>query len=407
MPDKNEEPAKAGQTKSEETTEGKPEADVKESKRSADKLSDEAETPKKKDKTTDEDDKAVETADKAGDADKSDGEAGEVKVAAKPASSRAASTRAKALAGAVRSRSFRSLALRVGAVALTLLVVVVAVFGVLIYKYKSESPAVRIAANILPYPVEQVNGQFVSYRDYLFEVDANKKAYQNNAKLNNQTAVDFKSEDGKKLLTQIRQHALDKLKSDAVTAQLASQKKVTVTDKEVNELIDQLYDRYGGKDTLLKTLNQIYGWNLNDLKSVIRKQLLLKNLEDKVTADPAVDAAAKTKAQDVLKKVQDGGDFGELAKQYSQASDAATGGDLGFFAKGQLPDNVQAAAEALQPGQVSDAIKTQYGYEILKVVEKKDDGSIHGLHILIKTIDFNDYYQKELDKAKVKKLISV
>jgi parvulin-like peptidyl-prolyl isomerase len=128
---------------------------------------------------------------------------------------------------------------------------------------------------------------------------------------------------------------------------------------------------------------------------------LAKNLEEKVTSDPKVDAAAKAKAQDVLKKVKDGGDFGDLAKKNSQASDAAGGGDLGFFTKGQLPDNVQSAAEALQPDQVSDVIKTQYGYEIIKVLEKKDDGSIHAQHILIKTVDFNEYFQDQLKKAKV------
>jgi foldase protein PrsA len=321
--------------------------------------------------------------------------------------SSSAAERAKALAGGVSMKSLRGTLIKVGAVVVILLVVIIAAFGVLIYAYKSESPAVRAAASVIPYPVEQVNGRFVSYSDYLFEVDANQKAYQNNAKLNNQPAVNFKSAEGKKLQTQIKQHALEKLKSDAVMAQLASEKKVKVTDKQVNDLINQLYERYGGKDTLLKTLNQIYGWNLNDLKGVIRKQLLAKNLEDKVTSDPAVDSAAKSKAEDVLKQVKAGTDFGELAKKYSQASDAASGGDLGFFTKGQLPDNVQAAAEALQPGQVSDVIKTQYGYEILKVLEKKDDGSIHGQHILIKTVDFNDYFQKELDKAKVKTYIKV
>lgn len=287
-----------------------------------------------------------------------------------------------------------------GAVALT-------VFGVLIYYYRSENPAVREVAKVVPYPVQQVNGRFVSYGDYLFEVDANKKAYQNNAKLNGQSEVDFNSEDGKKLLVQIKQHALDKLKDDAMVAQLASQRNVKVSDKEVDDLLTQLYDRYGGKDTLLKTLNDIYGWKLEDLRRVLRKQILAKNLETNVTADKAADEAAKTKATEVLDKVKNGGDFAELAKQYSQASDAANGGDLGFFTKGQLPDNVQAAAEALQPGQVSDVIKTDYGYEVLKVVEKKDDGSIHGLHILIKTIDFNDYFQEQLDKAKTKTFIKV
>lgn len=304
-------------------------------------------------------------------------------------------------------KNLKSTIIKVAAVTVALLAIVLIVFGVLIYGYKSESALVKTVASIVPYPVQQVNGRFVTYNSYLFEVDANKRAYQNNAQLNNQPAVDFNSADGKKLVTQIKQHSLEKLQSDALVAQLAAQKKVKVSNKEVDELINQLYQRYGGKDTLLKTLNQIYGWNLNDLKSVVRKQLLAKNLEEKVTSDPAVDAAAKTKAQDVLKKVKDNGDFVALAKQYSQASDAASGGDLGFFTKGQLPDNLQAAAEALQPGQVSDVVKTQYGYEILKVSEKKDDGSIHASHILVKTIDFTEYFQGELKKAKVKTLIKV
>ena len=307
----------------------------------------------------------------------------------------------------VKARDVRGMIIKVAAVMISLIAIVVIVFGVLIYGYRSENPAVKAVASVLPYPVERVNGHFVTYKDYLFELDANKRAYQNNAKLNNQPAVDFNSADGKKLVVQIKQHALDKLSSDALTAQLASQKKVKVTDKEVTDLINQLYDRYGGKDTLLKTLKQIYGWNINDLRGVVYKQLLAKNLETKVTSDPTVDAAAKAKSQGVLKDLKAGTDFNESAKKNSQASDAASGGDLGFFTKGQLPDELQKAAEALQPGQVSDPIKSQYGYEIMKVVEKKDDGSIHAQHILIKTVDYTEYFQNELKKAKINKFIKV
>jgi parvulin-like peptidyl-prolyl isomerase len=305
----------------------------------------------------------------------------------------------------VRVRDVRGLIVRVAAILVAFAAVIIVVFGVLIYGYKSENPAVKTVASIIPYPVERVNGHFVTYSQYLFEVDANMRAYQNNAKLNNQPAVNFSSADGKKLIVQIKQHALDKLVSDSLTAQLASQKKVTVSTKEVDDLVNQLYQRYGGKDTLLKTLSQIYGWNINDLRGVVYKQLLAKDLETKITADPAVDAAAKAKAQGVVKDLKDGADFTETAKKVSQASDAASGGDLGFFTKGQLPDQLQTAAEALQPGQVSDPVKDQYGYEILKVIEKKDDGSIHAQHILVKTVDFTEYFQAELKKAKVNKYV--
>lgn len=350
--------------------------------------------------------KTAAAAAKLSDSDKSDAPTVSVKQSTTESGNTGVVAKAAAAARGLGSGDMKGTVIKAASVLVALIAVVVLIFGVLIYAYKSESPAVKAVASVVPYPVERVNGQFVSYSDYLFEVEANKRAYQNNAKLNNQPAVDFTSADGKKLVTQIKQHSLDKLESDAVIAQLASQKKVKVSDKEVNDLINQLYSRYGGKDTLLKTLKQIYGWNLGDLQKVVRKQLLAKDLETKVTSDPTVDAAAKAKAQDVLKQVQGGADFTDVAKKNSQASDAASGGDLGFFTKGQLPDNLQAAAEALQPGQVSDVVKTQYGYEIIKVLEKKDDGSIHAQHVLIKTVDFNEYFQAQLKKAKYTKYVT-
>ncbi len=332
----------------------------------------------------------------------------DVKPAAKSTDAKPATTPIAALSAAVSSKALniKAIAVKVGAVLVGVLALVVIVFGVLIYVYKSESQVVSVVSMILPYPVEQVNGSFVSYHEYLFEVDANKRAYQNNAKLNNQPAVDFNSAEGKKLVTEIKQHALDKLKSDAVVAQLARQKKVTVSDKEVGELVDELYKRYGGKETLLKTLKDIYAWDLNDLKKVVRKQLLAQKLQEKVAADPAIDGEAKTKAQDVLNKVKGGGDFAALAKQYSQASDASAGGDLGSFTKGQLDEELQKAVDATQAGQVSDLVKTKYGYEIVKVNEKTGD-TAKAQHILIKTVDFNDYFDEQLKKAKVKIFVKV
>ncbi|HSX02356.1 MAG TPA: peptidylprolyl isomerase [Candidatus Saccharimonadia bacterium] len=304
-------------------------------------------------------------------------------------------------------RDLKKTAIITGSVLVGVLAVVIIIFGVLVYGYKSANPVVAAVSSVVPYPVEKVNGTFVSYHDYLFEVNANEKAYQSNAKLNNQPAVDFNSTDGKKLVVQIKQHALDKLKSDAVVAQLAAQKKVTVSQKDINDLINQLYQRYGGKDTLLKTLNQIYGWNLNDLNKVVYKQLLAQKLQDKVASDPALDAQAKAKAQDVLNKTKaDGADFGALAKQYSQASDASTGGDLGNVAKGQLPTDEETAMNALQPGEVSGLVKTQYGYEVIKVIDRSGD-TTHAQHILIETIDFNSYFNDQLKKAKVNTYLKV
>jgi peptidyl-prolyl cis-trans isomerase D len=84
------------------------------------------------------------------------------------------------------------------------------------------------------------------------------------------------------------------------------------------------------------------------------------------------DAAVKAKAEDVLKQAKSGADFAELAKKYSEDdSSAKNGGDLDYFGKGRMVPEFDQVAFTLQPGQISDLVKTQFGYHIIKVVDKK------------------------------------
>ena len=301
----------------------------------------------------------------------------------------------------------RGTIIKVAAIAVALIAVVVLVFVILIYAYKSENPAVKAVAAVVPYPVERVNGRFITYKEFMFQVDSEKMAQQSNAKVNNQPAVDFNSEEGKKLEAQIKEYSLKSLERAVIVQQLADQKGVKVTDKQLNEQLDQLTKSNGGKDTVVKTIQSYYGWDWNDLKNVLRKQLLEKNLAEKMAQDPAAEKAAKTKAEGLVKEIKGGKDFTEVAKANSQASDASNGGDLGFFTKGQIPDELYKAAEGLKPGEISDPVKDAYGYEIIKVIEKKDDGSIHGQHILIETIDFTSFMEDEIKKAKYNKYLQV
>ena len=74
----------------------------------------------------------------------------------------------------------------------------------------------------------------------------------------------------------------------------------------------------------------------------------------KPDASDADKAAARKQAEEVLAKAKGGADFAELAKQYSQDSTAAGGGDLGNFARGVMTPPFEAAAFALEPGQISE-----------------------------------------------------
>ena len=91
-------------------------------------------------------------------------------------------------------------------------------------------------------------------------------------------------------------------------------------------------------------------------------------------------AAAKVKIVELLKKVNAGGDFAELAKENSDCPSSSNGGDLGFFARGRMVKPFSDAAFALKVGDVSDVVETQFGYHIIKVTDRKD----------AKTITFED-----------------
>ena len=88
-------------------------------------------------------------------------------------------------------------------------------------------------------------------------------------------------------------------------------------------------------------------------------------------ADAKTDAAAKMKAEDLLKQIKAGGNFADLASKNSDdPGSKATGGELGFLSPGQTVPEFDKAAFSLQPGQTSDLIKTKFGYHILQVEER-------------------------------------
>ena len=80
---------------------------------------------------------------------------------------------------------------------------------------------------------------------------------------------------------------------------------------------------------------------------------------------------ARKKIKEIQEKVQKGEDFAELAKTYSEGPSASRGGDLNFFARGQMVKPFEDVAFSLKPNETSDIVETKFGYHLIKVVDKQ------------------------------------
>jgi len=102
------------------------------------------------------------------------------------------------------------------------------------------------------------------------------------------------------------------------------------------------------------------------------EQVRASHILIKTTGKAEEDGAAKKKAEDLLAKVKAGGDFAKLAKENSQDEGSAVkGGDLDFFPRGQMVTEFDQKAFSMEVGQISDLVKTQFGYHIIKVTDKR------------------------------------
>ncbi len=91
-----------------------------------------------------------------------------------------------------------------------------------------------------------------------------------------------------------------------------------------------------------------------------------------LTTEGKDDAAVRAQAEQVLKEVKAGGDFAALAKKYSQdETNAQQGGDLDYFSRGRMVPVFETAAFALKPGEITDLVKTEFGYHIIKMTDRK------------------------------------
>ncbi|MDD4002326.1 MAG: peptidylprolyl isomerase [Bacteroidales bacterium] len=189
---------------------------------------------------------------------------------------------------------------------------------------------------------------------------------------------------------------LDSLISEKIVELEAKKQNIVVSDDDIQKEIDKYYEQYGGEEGFNQAL-ATSGYTLDQVKKDIISNLNVKKiLEPQITiteeelkayfeenkATFAQEKQVKAShilvdsleiANEVKQKLVDGGDFAQLAKEYS--TDPGTkenGGDLGFFGSEQMAIEFEKAAFALKVGEISDPVQTEYGYHIIKLVDKKD-----------------------------------
>jgi len=109
----------------------------------------------------------------------------------------------------------------------------------------------------------------------------------------------------------------------------------------------------------------------NESEMVEPEQVRVRHILIKVGENTDKNQALK-KIRDILKETKEGKtSFAELAKKYSEDASAPRGGDIGFFIRGQMVRKFEEVAFALNVGEISDVVETEYGYHIIQCIEKK------------------------------------
>lgn len=234
--------------------------------------------------------------------------------------------------------------------------------------------------------------------------------------------------------------ALDTLITKNLINQEVEKEKINVTDKEINAELQELIDSYGGEETFEQQLTAS-GLTQDDIKEDIEVNLKIEKLlepqieitedEMKTYFDENKDSFAQKKqvkashilvadektAKEVKEKLEKGEDFAELAKEYStDTASAESGGDLGFFGEGTMVAEFEEAAFSMKVNDISDPVKTEHGYHIIKVTDiqeaaeanfDKSKEEIKGILLDEKmATEYPTWLEKKQEEYKVKNYLS-
>lgn len=208
----------------------------------------------------------------------------------------------------------------------------------------------------------------------------------------------------------------------------AKRRGIKVKDSTVDDVIEENVKKFGSKKKFKSVLKK-QGLTLDEFKERVRKYHMVITLLNNIYRDAEykedelkeyyeknkqrfrrpeslrlyhilikVDSTAteeewgkkKKYAEEILEKIKSGGDFGEVAYNYSEDPYRFKSGDLGFVHKGQLEPGIEEVAFSLKEGEMSGVLKSIYGFHILKAGEKRPE-------TMMSFDEVKDKLKKELD----------
>ena len=198
------------------------------------------------------------------------------------------------------------------------------------------------------------------------------------------------------LVAQNGQEALASLIDEKVIELEIKKANIKISDEAIEAEIEKYAEYSGGKEAFQNAM-ELNGVTEEQLKEDIVQFLSLRKLleprinitdeqmktffeeykesfseKEQVQASHILVEDEKT-AKEVAQKLEAGEDFVALAREYStDVSNASNGGELGFFGHGLMVEEFEEVAFSIEPGTLSDPVKTKHGYHIIKVTDKKE-----------------------------------
>ena len=218
-----------------------------------------------------------------------------------------------------------------------------------------------------------VNGEYVFLADYERRVQQYEQALLDQG-------MDPNTAEGQELLAESRKDVLEGMIDAVLIEQGAAAMGLVVGDEELEAQLQADVETGGGQAAFDEWL-QVTGQTREDYMEMLRQTLLAQRVMETVTAGVTEEAEqvharhivvqTEEEAQGILAALEEGANFEDLARK--QSVDEATrenGGDLGWFPRGLVAAELEEAAFALQPGQVSQPVRLGEGFHILQVLER-------------------------------------